>query len=62
MVDETLPKQIYNVLEKSCKTFYHVVFLEFYKSYEITPIGFEIKKTPCVGKPSNISLLVWETE
>ena len=46
MVEEKLAQQIYNVLEKSYETFYHVVFLEVCKSYGITPIGFNIKKTP----------------
>ena len=58
MVEEKLAQQIYNVLEKSCETFYHVIFLEVCKSYGITPIGFNIKKTPCVGKPSKNFLLL----
>ena len=40
MVEEKLAQQIYNVLEKSYETFYHVVFLEVCKSYGITPIDF----------------------
>ena len=62
MVEEKLPKQIYNVLEKSYETFYHAVFLEVYNSYGITPIGFNIKKTPCLGKPSKNFLLFSEKE
>ena len=58
MVEEELPQQIYNVLEKSYETFYHVVFLEVSKSYGITPIGFNTKKTPFVGKPSKNFLLL----
>ena len=54
-----LSQQIYNVLKKSCETFYHFVFLEVCTSYGITPIGFNIKKTPCVGKPSKKLLLLW---
>ena len=46
-------------LEKSYETFYHVVFLEVCKSYGITPIGFNIKNTSCVGKPSKKFLLLW---
>ena len=61
MVEEKLAQQIYNVLEKSYETFYHVVFLEVCKSYGITPIGFNIKKTPCVGKPiKNLFVVVGE--
>ena len=62
MVEEKLPQQIYNVLEKSYKSFYHVVFLEVCKSYEITPIDFNIRKTPCVGSPSQNFLLLWGKE
>ena len=49
-------------MEKSYETFYHVVFLEVCKSYGITPIGFNIKKTPCFGKPSKNFLLLWGKE
>ena len=52
MLKEKLPQQIYNIFEKSYETFYHVVYLEDRKSDEITPIGFNIKKNSCVGKPS----------
>ena len=62
MVEEKLPQQIYNILEKFYGTFYHIVFLEVCQSYQITPIGFHIKKTPCVGKPSKNFLLLWEKE
>ena len=62
MVKEKLPQQIYNVLEKFYETFYHVAFLEVCKSYGITPIGFNIKKTPCVAKPSRNFLLLWGKE
>ena len=58
MIEEKLPHQIYNVLEKSYETFYYVVFLEVCKSYGIAPIGFNIKKTTCVGKPSKNFLLL----
>ena len=44
------------------ETFYHVVFLEVCKSYRITPIGFNIKKTPCVGNPGKNFLLLWWKE
>ena len=32
------------------------------KSYGISLIGFHIKKTPCVGKPSKNFLLLWRKE
>ena len=44
------------------KTFYYIVFLEVCKSYGITPIGFNIKKTPCVGNPRKNFLLLWGKE
>ena len=62
MVDEKLPQQIYNILEKSYEAFYHIVFLEVCKSFEIIPTGFCIKKAPCVGNPSKNFLLLWERE
>ena len=62
MVKETLPQQIYNVLQKSYENFYNVVVLEVSKPYGITPISFNIKKTPCVGKPSKKFLLLWGKE
>ena len=62
MVEEMLPQQICNILEKSYETFYHIIFLEVCPSYEITPMGFHIKKIPCVGKPSKNFLLMWEKE
>ena len=34
----------------------------FLKFYGITPIGFNIKKTPCAGKTSKNFLLLWEKE
>ena len=49
-------------MEKSYETFYHVNFLEACKSYGITPIGFDFKKTPCADKPSKKFLLLWEKE
>ena len=62
MVEEKLAQQIYNVLEKSYETFYHVVLFEVCKSYGITPIGFNVKKTACVGNPSKNFLLLWGEE
>ena len=40
MVEGKLPQRIYNVLEKSYETFYHVVFLELCKFHGSTPIGY----------------------
>ena len=48
-------------LQRLGGTFYCVVFAEVCKSYGITPIGFNIKKTPCVGKPiKNLFVVVGE--
>ena len=55
--------KFYNILEKSNKAFYQVVFLDVCQSHEITLIvGFNIKKNSCVGKPSNGLLFLWEKE
>ena len=62
MVKEKLPQKIYNVLGKSYETFYQVVFYGACKSYGITPIGFDVKKTSCVGKLSKNVLFLWEKE
>ena len=62
MVEEELPQQIYIILENSSETFYHVLFLEVYKSYKITPVGFNIKKTLCVGKLSKKFFLLQQNE
>lgn len=62
MVEEELPQQIYIILENSSETFYHVLFLEVYKSYKITPVGFNIKKTLCVGKLSKKFFLLQQKE
>ena len=62
MVEGELPQQIYNVLQKSYETFYHVVFPEVCNFYGINPIGFNIKKPSCVGKPSKTFLLLWKKE
>ena len=62
MVEEKLPQQFYSVLKMSYETFYHVVFPKVCKPYEITPTGFNIKKTPCVGKPCKKFLLLWGKE
>ena len=62
MAEGKLPQLIKIVLDKSYETFYHVIFLEVCKFYGITPIGFNIKKTLCVGKASKNFLLLWEKE
>ena len=62
MADEKLQQQIYNILEISYEAFYHIVFLEVFKSFEIIPTGFCIKKVPCVDNPTKNFLLLWEWE
>ena len=62
MVEKKLPPKICNILEKSYEIFYHSLFLKVCKSYETTPIGLNMKKTACVGKPSKNFLLLWEKE
>ena len=36
------------------RNFYHVAFLKVCKTFEITPIGFNIKKTLGIGRPSTV--------
>ena len=38
--------------ERIFKTFFHIVFLEICKSFELLPKGLSTKKRLCFGKPS----------
>ena len=41
-----------NYSERKLKTFFHIVFLEICKSFELLPKGLSTKKRLCFGKPS----------
>ena len=42
-------KQMFKACENAYKTFYHIIFLEIYKSYKIAPKGLYVKKDHCIG-------------
>ena len=44
--------RLYKKSEQIYKSFYHIVFLEIYKSFQLMPKGFEAKKTYSVGEKS----------
>ena len=46
-------RQLFNISEDIYKTFYHIVFLEVCRAYQIIPDGLFISKKPCIGKPSD---------
>ena len=46
-------QQLFNISEDIYKSFYHIVFLEVCRAYQIIP---------CIGKPSDTFLDSWEKE
>ena len=70
------PKQVPILMDRECKhyvkvcfkkaeliykRFYHVVFLEIYKSFNLMPKGLEAKKRFCVGQTSENFKKKWDT-
>ena len=55
-------QQLLNISEDIYKLFYHIVFLEVCRAYQIIPDGLFISKKPCIGKPSDRFLDSWEKE
>ena len=55
-------QQLFNISEDIYKSFYHIVFLEVYRAYQIIPDGLFISKKPCIGKPSDRFLDSWEKD
>ena len=55
-------QQLFNISEDIYKLFYHIVFLEGCRAYQIIPDGLFISKKPYIGKPSNRFLDSWEKE
>ena len=55
-------QQLFNISEDIYKSFYHIVFLEACRAYQIIPDGLFISKKPCIGKPSDEFLDSWERE
>ena len=55
-------QQLFKISEDIYKSFYHIVFLEVCRAYQIIPDGLFISKKPCIGKPSDEFLDSWERE
>ena len=47
-------QQLFNISEDIYKSFYHIVFLEVCRAYQIIPRGLFISNKPCIGKPSDM--------
>ena len=58
MNQKSTSQQLYNFEEDVHKSFYHVIFLEVCKSYQIVPDGLYVEKEPCIGNPSKNQLEV----
>ena len=41
-------KKLILLAKKCLKCFYHTLFLEFFYSYQVVPVGLRIKKSPCL--------------
>ena len=55
-------QQLFNISEDIYKSFYHIVFLEVCRAYQIIPDGLFISKKPCIGKSSDRFLDSWEKD
>ena len=55
-------QQLIKLAEKIYKSFYHIIFLETCKSFNLVPKGLQIKKQPCIGNRSNSFTSIWENE
>ena len=51
MDQKSTSQQLFNLAD-AYKFFYHVIFLEVCKSYQIVPYGLHVEKEPCIGNPS----------
>ena len=47
-------QQLFTLAENIYKSFYHVIFIEVCKSYQIFPDGLYVEKEPCIGNLSNV--------
>ena len=52
-------QQLFNIPEDIYKSFYHIVFLEVCRSYQIISDGLFISKKPCIEKLSDRFLDSW---
>ena len=62
MDQKSTSQQLFNLAEDVYKSFYHVVFPEVCKSYQIVPGGLHVEKEPCIGNPSKKFLDVWKNQ
>ena len=62
MDQKSTSQQLFNLAEEVYKSFYHVIFLEVCKSYQIVPDGLYVEKEPCIGNPSKNFLDAWKNQ
>ena len=62
MYQESTSQQLFNLAEDVCKSFYHIIFLEVCKSYQIVPDGLYVEKEPCIANSSKRFLDAWENQ
>ena len=55
-------KQMFKTCENAYKTFYHIIFLEIFKSYKIVLKGLYVKKDHCIGNLSTEFCNSWHKE
>ena len=60
MDQKSTSQQLFNVAEDDYKSFYHVIFLEVSKSYQIVPDGLYVEKEPCIGNLRKKCLDAWK--
>ena len=62
MDQKSTSQQLFNLVEDVYESFYHLIFLEVWKSYQIVPDGFYVEKEPCIGNPSKKFLDAWKNQ
>ena len=55
-------QQLFPLAEDVYKSFYHVIFLEVCKSYQIVPDMLYVEKEPCIGNTSKKFLDAWKNQ
>ena len=60
MDQKSTSQQLFNVAEDDYKSFYHAIFLEVSKSYQIVPDGLYVEKEPCIGNLRKKFLDAWK--
>ena len=62
MDQKSTSQQLFHLAEDVYKSFYHVIFLEVCKSYQIVPDGLYVEKEPCIGNSSKKVLDTWKNQ